>query len=141
MSDAPAGDARAAEDSDPGAARAEAGRLSVRLASARAHLDAAAESPRSQPARSQPPRSQPRAPGASAQDISRADAPGARGSGDGARIEGADDEVRALLGPTVDRLARLADLAGALADGTLSEEAAVPEIAELAATQPTRGAR
>lgn len=65
----------------------------------------------------------------------------ARGSGDGARIEGADDEVRALLGPTVDRLARLADLAGALADGTLSEEAAVPEIAELAATQPTRGAR
>ena len=148
--------------------RGEAERLARRLAVARELLSAAATQPLPpQPHLSQPHLSQPRAPhplppqpraaGASAQDISRADEPGARGSGAGAgtrgsgagprgagagaRIDGADDEVCDLLRPTVDRLARLAELADALADGRLSEAEAAHAVAELSATQPVRRPR
>ena len=54
---------------------------------------------------------------------------------------GDDDEVRALLGPAADRIARLAELAGALADGTLSEASAGEAARAVAASQPHRGIR
>ena len=54
---------------------------------------------------------------------------------------GDDDEVRALLGPAADRIARLAELAGALADGSLTEASAGEAAREVAASQPHRGIR
>ncbi|WP_236885757.1 hypothetical protein [Dietzia massiliensis] len=54
---------------------------------------------------------------------------------------GDDDEVRALLGPAADRIARLAELAGALADGTLTEASAGEAARAVATSQPHRGVR
>ena len=99
------------------------------------------------PSHPAPPHS--RAVPASARGATRANAPSARelggeagaGAEAGARIEGADDEVRTLLGPAVERLGRLAELTRALAGGTLSEEDASAAVRALAASQPTRGPR
>ena len=54
---------------------------------------------------------------------------------------GDDDEVRALLGPAADRISRLAELAGALADGTLTEASADEAARAVVASQPHRGIR
>ncbi len=54
---------------------------------------------------------------------------------------GDDDEVRALLSPAADRIARLAEIAGALADGTLTEASAGEAARAVAASQPHRGIR
>ncbi|WP_168169056.1 hypothetical protein, partial [Dietzia sp. HMSC21D01] len=54
---------------------------------------------------------------------------------------GDDDEVRALLSPAADRIARLTEIAGALADGTLSEASAGEAARAVAASQPHRGIR
>jgi hypothetical protein len=61
---------------------------------------------------------------------------------DAARQPGIDDdEVRALLGPAVDRIARLHEIARELADGTTPDASAAAAAQELAATQPTRRPR
>ncbi|MDX2357068.1 hypothetical protein [Dietzia sp. PP-33] len=52
-----------------------------------------------------------------------------------------DDEVRALLGPAADRIARLHGIARELADGTTPDASAATAASELAATQPTRRPR
>lgn len=54
---------------------------------------------------------------------------------------GDDDEVRALLGPAADRIARLTEIAGALADGTLTEASAGEAARAVATSQPHRGVR
>ena len=54
---------------------------------------------------------------------------------------GDDDEVRALLGPAADRIARLAELAGALADGSLTEASAGEAARAVATSHPHRGVR
>ena len=56
-------------------------------------------------------------------------------------IEGVDDEVRALLAPTANRIAELVELARALADGTLSDESAEEAARAIAATHPSRRPR
>lgn len=57
-----------------------------------------------------------------------------------ARIDD-DDEVRALLRPAADRIARLLELADALADGTLSDASAEEAARSVADTQPFRRPR
>lgn len=57
------------------------------------------------------------------------------------RIEGADDEVRHLLAPTVERVTQLTELTHALADGTQSEESTRCAAEAVAATQPFRRPR
>lgn len=56
-----------------------------------------------------------------------------------ARID--DDEVRALLRPAADRIARLLELTDGLADGTLSEASAGDAARAVADTQPFRRPR
>ncbi|MFL0579990.1 hypothetical protein [Dietzia sp. 179-F 9C3 NHS] len=122
-------DPRTSDAPAPDAVRGEAARLSRRLAVARERLAAAPS---------------PRAAGAPARVPTRANAQSARGSdgaGPGARVEGADDEVRALLHPAGDRLARLAALVEALAGGELSEEAAAEAARAVSADQPVRRPR
>ncbi|WP_314037140.1 hypothetical protein [Dietzia sp. CH92] len=65
-----------------------------------------------------------------------------RGSGaaEGSGVDD-DDEVRALLGPAAARIARLAELTGALADGTLTEDAAGTAARAVADSQPHRRSR
>ncbi|MBC7307528.1 MULTISPECIES: hypothetical protein [Dietzia] len=57
-----------------------------------------------------------------------------------ARIDD-DDEVRALLRPAADRIARLLELTDGLADGTLSEASAGDAARAVADTQPFRRPR
>lgn len=57
-----------------------------------------------------------------------------------ARIDD-DDEVRALLRPASDRIARLLELTDGLADGTLSEASAGDAARAVADTQPFRRPR
>ncbi|WP_440220957.1 hypothetical protein [Dietzia sp. MNB45] len=57
-----------------------------------------------------------------------------------ARIDD-DDEVRALLRPASDRIARLLELTDGLADGTLSEAPAGDAARAVADTQPFRRPR
>lgn len=57
-----------------------------------------------------------------------------------ARIDD-DDEVRALLRPASDRIARLLALTDGLADGTLSEASAGDAARAVADTQPFRRPR
>lgn len=57
------------------------------------------------------------------------------------RIEGADDEVRHLLTPTLERVTQLTELAHALADDTQSDEATRLAAEAVAATQPFRRPR
>lgn len=64
-----------------------------------------------------------------------------RGSGAAGGSGVDDDEVRALLGPAAARIARLAELTGALADGTLTEDAAGTAARAVADSQPHRRAR
>ncbi|WP_256821055.1 hypothetical protein [Dietzia sp. Die43] len=52
-----------------------------------------------------------------------------------------DDEVRALLRPASDRIARLLELADGLAEGTLSEAAVRDAARAVADTQPFRRPR
>lgn len=52
-----------------------------------------------------------------------------------------DDELRALLRPAETRIARLADLAGSLAAGTLSDEDAADAARAVADAQPHRRPR
>lgn len=138
MTDSRASDAPAPDSPAPDAVRGEAARLSRRLAVARERL-AAAASPRAAGAPASP-----RGAGAPARVPTRANAQSARGSdgaGPGARVDGADDEVRALLHPALDRLARLAALAEALAGGELSEEAAAEAARAVSADQLVRRPR
>lgn len=65
-------------------------------------------------------------------------AAGARGGV--ARIDD-DDEVRALLRPAADRITRLLELTGALADGTLSGASAGDSARAVADDQPFRRPR
>ena len=109
------------------AVRGEAHRLTRRLESARERLDAALAPRAPLPAR--PPR------GAEREATS--------GPGAGrARIDDVDDdEVLPLLTPAVDRIARLAEAARALADASLTEEAAERAVREIRDTQPSRRPR
>lgn len=52
-----------------------------------------------------------------------------------------DDETCDLLTPAADRVARLHELARALANGALSEESAEEAVRALTATQPVRRPR
>lgn len=61
------------------------------------------------------------------------------GAAEGSGVD--DDEVRALLGPAAARIARLAELTGALADGTLTEDAAGTAARAVADSQPHRRSR
>lgn len=71
----------------------------------------------------------------------RGAAPADAGAGVGvARIDD-DDEVRSLLRPAADRIACLLELAGALADGTLSEMSAGESARAVADAQPFRRPR
>ena len=126
----------------PEVVRGEAARTVRRLEEALRRLEAARapQPPSPQPPSPQPSSPQPRVSGAPAPDISRADAPGARGSGV-RRIDGDDDELRDLLDPAIDRVARVIELARALADGRLSEESADEAARAVAAGQPFRRPR
>lgn len=66
---------------------------------------------------------------------------GERASDAAGADRGDDDEVRALLGPAADRIARLAELAGALADGSLTEASAGEAARAVATSQPHRRVR
>lgn len=103
--------------------RGEAARLRRRLGVARGRLDAVLH------AGAQPGTSR-------VGDAAGGDA-GARGGL--ARID--DDEVRALLRPASDRIARLLELTDGLADGTLSESSAGDAARAVADTQPFRRPR
>ena len=104
--------------------RGEAARLRRRLKVARGRLDAVLH------AGAQPGTSR-------VGDAAGGDA-GARGGL--ARIDD-DDEVRALLRPAADRIARLLELTDGLADGTLSEASAGDAARAVADTQPFRRPR
>lgn len=71
--------------------------------------------------------------------LGAAGVPGATGEGV-SRIDD-DDEVRALLRPAADRVARLLELTDALADGTVSEASAGDAARAVADTQPFRRPR
>ncbi|MEH6621964.1 MULTISPECIES: hypothetical protein [Dietzia] len=103
--------------------RGEAARLRRRLGVARGRLDAV---------------------------LRAGDDPGTGGVGDAAGgVAGArgglaridDDEVRALLRPASDRIARLLELTDGLAEGTLSEAAVRDAARAVADTQPFRRPR
>lgn len=104
--------------------RGEAARLRRRLGVARGRLDAV---------------------------LQAAGDPGTGGVGDAAGGDSAargglariddDDEVRALLRPAADRIARLLELTDGLADGTLSEASAGDAARAVADTQPFRRPR
>lgn len=52
-----------------------------------------------------------------------------------------DDNLRSLLTPAVDRISRLAAIAAAMADGTLSDESAAESAGAVASAQPYRRPR
>lgn len=104
--------------------RGEAARLRRRLGVARGRLDAVLH------AGDQP--------GTSRVGDAAGGDTGARGGL--ARIDD-DDEVRALLRPASDRIARLLELTDGLADGTLSEASAGDAARAVADTQPFRRPR
>ena len=102
--------------------RAEAARLRARLEVASHRLDGAA-----------------RRPDVAADRLDALTASGPRPGGDD--DDDVDPRLRALLHPTADRVSHLLELAGSLADGTMTDTAVAEAARAIAASQPVRRPR
>lgn len=144
MTGGPAAGISGAGDPASDAVRGEAARLSRRLEVARGRLSTAASAAR--------PPTQAHALPADTRVVRSASAESACVCGGGEvdddeettppqRIDGAADEIRALLGPAQARLERLAELSRGLADGTLADDEAAATASALAEAHPSRRPR
>lgn len=104
--------------------RAEAARLRARLEVASHRLDGAA-----------------RRPDVAADRLDALTAGGPRPGGDDDDNDDVDPRLRALLHPSADRVSHLIELAGSLADGTMTDTAVAEAARAIADSQPVRRPR